>query len=119
MYSVHSQLIAPSVKARILTRMYSVDIILSTSVVDPFETSSSHIGQRTLCVLISDTPDVESHPNPTAQWGVLPQNGYAVQPSFYSVFRNVARLTEWYSVLTVYPVTPIDLASYWSDGVSR
>jgi hypothetical protein len=33
--------------------------------------------------LISATPDVVSHPIPTEQWGVLPQNGYAVQPRYY------------------------------------
>jgi hypothetical protein len=36
--------------------------------VKPFATSSSHIGQRMLGVLISDKPDVASQPNPLCSW---------------------------------------------------
>jgi hypothetical protein len=60
-WSLHSQLLAPSVKARILTRKDSVDILKS-------KTSSYYIGQRMLSELISDTPDLASHSKPTAKW---------------------------------------------------
>jgi hypothetical protein len=74
----------------------------TTSVVNPFATSSSDIGQRTLCVLISAMPDVVSHPIPTAQWGVLPQNGYAVQPRLYVGFPESVDVCRMYNAPNKY-----------------
>jgi hypothetical protein len=91
----HSQLISPSGQSPNTDSHLQRGHLETTSVVDPFTTSSSHIGQRTLCVLISDTPDVISHPKPTAQWGVFLENYYCVQPSVHSVCRNVSRFAEW------------------------